>query len=166
MAEALGVGMVMPFVLALTDPNAIQKYEALGKVAEMFNVETQESFISVLGLAVVILFVTKNLMVLALLRWQVFFVGRSEADLAIRLLKKYHNMSLLDVMQRNSSELIRNINDEVSAFFNGFVLATLQMFTELVVILGIAVIVFTADPYAAIGMALFFLVMAGGYYYF
>lgn len=165
-AEALGVGMIMPFVLVITDPTAISNYSTLSTLATMLGTQTHASFIVALGLFIVIMFVIKNLLVLALLRWQVFFLSYSEAELAIRLLQRYYQMPLLDIVGRNTSELIRNTNNEVTVTFNGFLLPILSLITELVVVFSVSIVVFAADKYMAIGITLFFVFTAGAYYTF
>lgn len=147
--DALSIGLIFPLMLALVDPQAVERIYWLSSIADMLGADDQKSLVISLGLIIACLFIFKNTASALLVRWQFRIVFAAESDVGVRLLDRYLRSPWQLISQRNSSELIRNASVSTSHVFLSFVIPTLTLFVEA----GLAVAVLTTlliiDPLVA-----------------
>ena len=83
------------------------------------------------------------------------FVNNLSRDLSKELFEGYMQMPYVFHLQRNSSELQRNIQIEI-LHFGGICLAALSLATEISTILGICILFLYVEPIGAISVIVFF----------
>lgn len=147
--DALSIGLVFPLMLALVDPQSVERIYWLSSIADMLGADDQRSLVISLGLIIACLFIFKNTASALLVRWQFRIVFAAESDVGVRLLDRYLRSPWQLISQRNSSELIRNASVSTSHVFLSFVIPTLTLLVEA----GLAVAVLTTlliiDPLVA-----------------
>lgn len=146
--ETLGVGLVIPALSLLTQPNPLSHWPALMSAFPGFDGLSRERVIIFGMLALVVAYGIKTAF-LAFLAWrQVGFVYRIQADLSQRLFSGYLCQPYTFHLERNSAQLIRNAMSQVADITNvmqqGLVLGT-----EVLVISGIACLLFLVEPFGA-----------------
>lgn len=163
--EALGAALVVPFVAMLNDPNYLTVKEPLRVIFAMSPFHTPEAFIVGSSLALFIFFVTKNLLSVWILNAQFSFVYGKMPDFSCRLFQSYMGRSLAQYGESNSSELIRNVTSEVSLYFTNFLIPTLTLLTEALVLMAIVGVLLVIAPLPSViaivllgGMTKFFYV--------
>ena len=82
------------------------------------------------------------------------------AHLARKLLERYLNAPFLEIRERPSWYLVRNINNSVEAVFSGVALPIAIVLSESMVCLGIFAVLLAASPVASIAAALVTLALA------
>ncbi|EKN69390.1 ABC transporter-like protein [Neobacillus bataviensis LMG 21833] len=143
--ETLGIGLIVPFVGIVTKPEIIQENSILAFVYESLAFQSNTSFIIFSVVMLLLIFVFKNLYILFFQYAQNRVILKQQVKLSRRLFNEYLTKSYTFHLQRNTAELLRNINGEVPRVLQGIIMSAFQLLTELLVITCILVLLlFTA----------------------
>ena len=156
--EALGVGLVFPFIAVVSDPGIVETNATLSRVFLATGLETHREFVISASLVLLLLFVVKNLYVAFQQYAQFAFAYRSQVRLSRRLLSHYLRSPYMFHLRRNSAELLRNVNSEVLWVFNHVVVPLLVVASESLVVLFVALFLVWMAPVATLWA---FLVLGG-----
>lgn len=148
--ETIGIGLIVPFVGIVTDPSIIQEQAILSYVYNLFNFESTTTFIIFSVIALLAVFVLKNLYLLLFNYTQFRVILNQQVKLSRKLFKEYLKKPYTFHLQRNTADLLRNVNGEVSKVFQGIVMAGFQLFTEFLVITCILVLLLVTAPVATL----------------
>ena len=132
--ETLGVGLVVPVVSLLIDQNSLNNYPFIQNFILQFTFVGEENFVLVI-LLLVFVFLIKNIYLFVVNFYKLSFTYIN-LFLSMKIFNIYLNQSYSYFLDKNSSQLIRNINYEVSqtiTVINMIMLIT----TELLVTIGI-----------------------------
>ena len=146
MLETLGVGMVIPAVALMTQDNPAASYPVLQPLLHALG-NPDRDVLAVFGmLSLVFVYVVKTAF-LAFLAWrQARFTYAVQAHLSYRLFHTYLRQPYTFHLDRNSALLIHNTVNEVSQFANRAITPMLQIFTEGLVVTGIAILMLAIEP--------------------
>jgi len=163
--EILGVGMVMPAIVLMTESDLGVNYPALQPLLNIASKYNQQELVVVVMISLVTVFLIKNLFLGYLVWKQADFTFDVQAQLSQRLFCIYLRQPYVFHLQRNSAELIHNVINEVSQFGNRGVTPILQLCTEGMVVLGITGLLFTIEPYGVLVVAFTLGVAAWGFHF-
>ncbi|MCF7914757.1 MAG: ABC transporter ATP-binding protein/permease [Spirochaetaceae bacterium] len=150
----------MPFMRAVSSPETIGEIPLAIAVMEWLSITDTNRFLILAGSAVLILFITGNLF-LAFVTWaSIAFARRISYTLATKLYKVYFSQNYSFFLQRNSSELVKNLFGETSIVANSIVQPVMQLLAEGVLSAAIVAFLIITDPNVAIIAAS---VIGGGY---
>lgn len=135
--ETVGIGLIVPFVGIITNPSIIRENEILAYVFHSLQFKSDHSFMVFSVIILLIIFILKNCYLLFFQYAQFRVILNQQVKLSQRLLKEYLTKPYTFHLQRNSSSLLRNVNEEVSKVFQGIILSSFQLFTEILVIICI-----------------------------
>lgn len=155
--ELLGVSMIMPFMDVIMDPNVINRKVYLRFFYLLFHFETANQFLVFVAFLLIIVYVIKNLYIAAMYDAQYRFTFRNQKRISSRLYECYLKQDYLFYVKNNSAELLRNINNDVSLFFNT-VLQFLQLITEISVCLVLFIYLFLMNKTITISVSIFLLI--------
>jgi len=144
--ETMGIGAIFPFVGMLTNPIIIQNQEILSYLYELFHFQSEQAFIIFAGISLLAIFVIKNLYLLFFNYAQVRVITNQQVKLSQTLFKEYLTKPYTFHLQRNTSELLRNINNEVPKVFQGIIISVFQLLTEILVTSFILVLLLITTP--------------------
>ncbi|WP_066186710.1 ABC transporter ATP-binding protein [Gracilibacillus timonensis] len=156
--ETIGIGLIVPFVGMVTNPEMIQEQAILAKIYELFSFQTTTAFILFAVILLFIVFVLKNLYLLLFNYAQFRVILNQQVKLSRNLFKAYLTKPYTFHLQRNSADLLRNVNEEVPKVFQGIIMSSFQLFTEILVILCILILLLITAPVATLTAA----VLLGG----
>ncbi|MFD2206867.1 ABC transporter ATP-binding protein [Kiloniella antarctica] len=162
--EMLGLSMVMPFLVIVAEPDNSERFGWLIAIVSPFGAETKEEVLLYIGVGMAGMFMLKNVLVIFVSWWQTRFLAEGESKLSINLVRRYTELPYLDVTARNSSELIRNAVNNVQMAISSFLLATLSLVTELLIVCGVALVIFLANAKLALGLVVFFSIVVVVFY--
>lgn len=148
--ETMSIGIIIPFVGILTNPGMIQEQSILSYVYDLFNFDSTTAFIVFAVGILILIFVLKNLYLLLFNFVQFRVILNQQVKLSSRLFKEYLTMPYTFHLQRNTAELLRNVNGEVSNVFQGIIISGFQLFTELLVTICIVSVLFITEPLATV----------------
>lgn len=150
LVEALGIGLVIPFIGILNDPATIHEQRILAWTYSALGIQSETRFMLVATGALVLMFFAKNGLLAVLGFVQARFVAQKEATIARGLLARYLASPYALHLDRNSAELIRTVTIDVPRVTNGFLQPLLLVIAELFVVIMIAALLIYVDPLIAI----------------
>ncbi|WP_405196550.1 ABC transporter ATP-binding protein [Virgibacillus necropolis] len=148
--ETVGIGLIIPFVGIVTNPSIIQEEAILSNIYDLFNFQSTTSFIIFSVALLLTTFVLKNLYLLLFNYAQFRVILNQQVKLSRDLFKEYLIKPYTFHLQRNTADLLRNVNGEVSKVFQGIVISGFQLFTEILVTICILVLLLVTAPVATI----------------
>lgn len=156
--ELLGVGLVLPLIIAVTDPSAADALPTAvrGLVPKAYDPADS----AVLAALVVAVFVGRAVLTLLFRWWLHGFVTMGEAQLASRLMDGYLRAPIAFHRSRNSADLIRVLQLSVEHVYTRVVMSILTIATEGAVILLLVGALVLLEPVVALS-ALGYFAVAG-----
>ncbi|WP_245735968.1 ABC transporter ATP-binding protein [Virgibacillus subterraneus] len=148
--ETVGIGLIVPFVGIVTDPAIIQEQAILTYIYELFNFQSETNFIVFSVITLLAIFVLKNLYLLLFNYAQFRVILNQQVKLSRNLFREYLTKPYTFHLQRNTADLLRNVNGEVSKVFQGIVMSGFQLFTEFLVIACILILLLATAPIATL----------------
>ncbi|VEF49059.1 ABC transporter [Bacillus freudenreichii] len=148
--ETVGIGLIVPFVGIVTNPRVIQKQEALLYIYELLRFQTETAFMIFSVVVLLSIFVIKNVYLLFFHYVQYRVILNQQVKLSRKLFKEYLTKPYIFHLQRNTADLLRNVNSEVPKVFQGIILSGFQLFTEVLVILCISLLLIVTAPIATL----------------
>jgi len=177
--ETLGVGLIVPALALLSDPNIVERYPKVALILQKLSptgwlpsilpthpFAQPDPAVQVFGgaMIVLVLFFSSKAAFLAYLAWQqTRLVFRAQVALTQELFSIYLRQPYTFHLQRNSAELIRNATTEVGQFAGAFISA-INLTTEVLVVTGISVLLVAFQPVGALSVLVLF-ALAGGIFY-
>ncbi|NOQ81339.1 MAG: ATP-binding cassette domain-containing protein [Methylophaga sp.] len=161
MLEMLGVGLVLPLIVILTDNELTEKYPFIASLLDKLGNPDQLALLMGVMLVLVAVYSVKNLY-LALLAWkQSKFVFDTQTDLAVILFRRYLYHPYSFHLQRNSAELINNLQVELSLFVSYMLSPGMLLIAETMVVLGLVGLLLFFEPVGAITVFGVFILVGG-----
>ncbi|MEH7380042.1 ABC transporter ATP-binding protein [Bacillus sp. JJ1533] len=148
--ETAGIGLIVPFVGIVTNPTMIQEQPILAFIYESFGFQTTNLFVLFAVGILLSVFVIKNAYLLFYYYVQYKVIYNQKVKLSRTMFKEYLTKPYTFHLQRNSAELLRNVNGEVSKVFDGILLSSFQLLTEILVILAILTLLIITAPLATL----------------
>jgi ATP-binding cassette, subfamily B, bacterial PglK len=163
--EILGVGLVLPMISVIINPELLKEYLYFFPVFN--NLQEDSSQILALWALLILLFayILKGLFLIFLSWYQTKYAFEIQSSLSLKLFNLYINKDWLFHVNTNSSKIIRNIVGEVSTLVSNFVLPMLTIIIETMVLIGIAILLVIVEPKGSI-LAIVFLTASGGIFYY
>lgn len=161
--EAVGVGLVMPFVALLQRPELAGEWHLLHRVTEFFGIRTNAGAIIFVGASLLCVFVVKNLYLAGTLYLQMRFIYNRMTIFSCDLLSAYLSRSYPFFLQRNSAELVRNVVNDASMLFYSAMPSWFVVVVETITCLVLAALLVILEPVA---VPVVTLILVGGGYLF
>ena len=152
--EMAGIGLFLPLVSIILDPNAARELPVLRDALAAFAGGDVDTFARLFGLGVFVFFVGKNFALAGIAWTQNLFVQRKLAESARDLLESYLSRPYVFHLHRNSAELMRNVKVCAPQVFARGTLALLQLTMETMAVVGILGLLLYIDPAITVGLAL------------
>ena len=147
--ETLGIGMIIPVLTMISEPNIVDKYPAITSLVPALDNAEQSQLITWCMLLLLGIYTIKNVF-LAFLAWrQADFAFGVMATLSQNLFTGYIYQPYNFHLKRNSAELIRNVSSEIQ-YFSSSILHATNIITELLVLIGICILLVVVEPLGAI----------------
>ncbi len=144
--EMLGVGLVVPLLAFLTQPDYATRFPAIGSLLARFG---REDIVIAAMLILVAIFLVKTVFLAFLIWLQTRFAFRVQVRLSQRLFTLYLMQPYTFHLQRNSAQLLRNLTSEVSLFTSYALVPAFLFLTEGLVVLGVCALLIAIEPLGA-----------------
>lgn len=139
--ECLGVGVFMPFVNVLMDTKAIQNTWYLDFFYEKLDFHSAESFLTALTIAIIAVFVIKNLYLIAEKYAIYYFSYHTQMKISTRLLRAYMDEPYTFHLNKNISVLQRSMQED-SNLFASAVIHFMELIIEVTVCISLGISLF------------------------
>jgi ATP-binding cassette, subfamily B, bacterial PglK len=144
--ETLGIGLIIPVLALLTQPNYASKFPVIQRMFEQLGNPSTNRIIVGVMLVLVVTYLVKAVF-LSLVAWrQTRFAYGVQADLSQRLFTRYLGQPYVFFLQRNSAQLLHNITGEIGRFAGYMVIPTLTLVSEFLVFAGLAILLLVVEP--------------------
>ena len=144
--EVIAVGAVPAFVALLSGPERVLRYAAVSRLFAKVGADRPDTRILFAAAAVAAFFVLKNLYQSVFTYLQARFIFNRQIDLAKRLYAAYMNSPYTFHLQRNTADLIHNINVEVMRIISDILIPGLRIVMETLVLLAVLGLLLAVEP--------------------
>ena len=152
--EVLGIGDDNSFDNMLIN-NDLGDYPSLVPILSFLGNPTKEKLIIYSLILLLAVYAFKNIF-LSYLTWEKSkFTFSLFADLSRRLLKIYLSKDYNYYVEKNSSELVRNILHETRHFVKGFIISLLDVVVEVLVLIAIVTLLIIINSWAILSIFIF-----------
>ena len=158
--ETLGVGAMIPVVTALLTPETLQeyvdKYPILQKICDMLGIQSVGQMTTALLLALMAIYIIKNLYLVYLVYRQNTFITQSRNQMISRVMGEFLNRPYEQYLGADIPTVFRITDSDIPQTFS-LMLAMLQLASEVVVSGLIFIVLLCTDIF----MTLFIMVLFG-----
>jgi ATP-binding cassette, subfamily B, bacterial PglK len=161
--DALGIGLVGPFMSLATNPDLVFKNSWLNWGYVNSGFQSTSQYIALLGLGIIIIFGIKSLLYFQVQRYIYNFSLTQQGLLRLRLLHGYLTVNYTYHLNKNSALLIQNIIHETFIFCYSVTLPLLSTAANCVVVFALILLLLKTD-FTATASILFMLVLAFAFY--
>ncbi len=161
-AEIISIGLIVPFLSAITNPSVIFESDMIQPVLSFFSVESDYSLIVFLTFAFCIAAITSAGLRLTTLWMQTRFCYSIGAYLSSQIYKNSLYQSYSVHLSRNSSEFISTIVSKTSASTSFAILPSLNILSSSFVLLAIIFTLVLIHPVIALTSFALFAFLYGG----
>lgn len=153
--EVFGLGILIPAISILLDPEMIEKTPSIVSLKSFFPNFSHQNFIFFFLGAIVLLYFIKSLFLLLLTHKQNRFLTNINAYISNKLFSSYLTKPYSYHLNRNASELIKNIQVEMN-FLGVFFLSLITIFIEGGFVISVLATLIFIEPIGAISIGLFY----------
>ena len=139
--ECLGVGVFMPFVNVLMDTSAIQNTWYLQLFYEKLHFQSSESFLTALTIAIIAIFVIKNVYLIVEKYFIYHFSYSTQMKISTNLLRAYMSEPYTFHINKNISVLQRSMQEDANLFATA-VIHFMELFIEITVCIALGISLF------------------------
>ena len=165
-AEALSIGVILPFMSVIVDPTLIVKNHLLNSIYTYIGFSNYQNFMFFFCLVIFLIFLFKNLYLFFVAYAQSRFVYNKQIWLSLRLFRSYLGKPYEWFFHRNAAELLRNLNNNVANLISCVLLQVFQVVSESLVAIALIVGLILANPLSALIAILVIGGAGGGAYLF
>ena len=152
--ELFGLGILLPVLTIITDPNLIDTNIYLVKFAEIFELEKHSDFILFALISLIVFYLIKTIFLVILSFIQNRFLANIISTTARTLFSRYLSLPYNFFLKRNSSGLIKNFQVELHNYWN-FWVAFLALLTETLFLISFVSVLIYIEPLGAIATGFF-----------
>lgn len=142
--ELLSVSMILPVINSILDKDTILDEDPYKSAAAILGITNPNTFIFVLLMSLIVLYVVKNIYLIFMYNRQYKYIYSNMRFLSTKLMRFYLNQSYNYHKKKNSSELLRNVNQDVADFF-GTIQALVFLTTEGLTVTALIIYLFIKD---------------------
>ena len=144
--EVAGIGMIPAFVAIVADPDRVMSTEWLQPLIEMLGIGNAQDLLIWGSVVLVGIFIIKSIYIITFNYFEARFIFNRRYTISYRLMQSYMQAPYTFHLQRNTSELLRNISQEINVLINNVITNILMMGREGVVTLAILAFLFSMEP--------------------
>ena len=165
--EMLGLGLVFPLIEGLKAPETLTQLPVLSFFYKNYFVKKPEYFLPALGIVIAIAYIVKNLTMFMLIYLQNRFIQNRIALMSHAIFVGHLKLPYTLHIQKNTSELLRNLESSVSLVLNKGLLSILSLLMDSMLTIGLLSVLFIVDFWSTLlvtlmvtlGFSVFYLVI-------
>lgn len=137
LSEVFGIGILLPLVGMFLNPGIVHTSKVMGALYRISGASDTISFLVMLAVVAVVIFILKSIYSVFILYWQQSFVSKIHARLTRTVLNHYLHRPYSFHLMNNSSVLFRNIIAEVGQFTTSLLSPMVSVYSEGLILAGI-----------------------------
>lgn len=144
--ETVGIGLIVPYIQLLGDPERINEIQWLALIYSKMGFESQKSFLILLSFLLIGFYITKNCYLLFMYFLQFHFCYEKKISLSRNIFRSYLRRPYAFHLQRNTSELLRNVTLSVDNVVDNGLLIIIGIVAEILVAVCIFTLLIVLQP--------------------
>ena len=153
--EFAGIGLIYPFLMLVTSPQTVIEYKSYATIINFFHINHILTITALMGILIVLMFLSKNLLMILCIYLQNKFVINWKNDLNKMLMKFYLNAPYMQMFKTTNSEKIYNLTALTAQTLETFVMRSFVFFTNSIITLIILSLLFIKFPAIALFTVIF-----------
>jgi len=153
--EVFGLGILIPALSIILDPEMAEKTPLISSIRNYFSEFSSQGFIFLFLGAIVVVYLIKSLFIVLLTHKQNRFLANITTHISNNLFSSYLSQPYNFHLNRNASELIKNIQIEIN-YFKGFLMSLITILIEGGFITAIITFLIVIEPLGAISIGIFY----------
>lgn len=150
--DALGIGLVGPFIGLATNPDLIDKNSVLSSLYRFLNITNPNQFIALLGFVIIAVFYIKSFAYYLIQRHVYNFCFTQQVKLRRRLLKTYLSLPYTFHLRTNSAHLVQTIIKESEQFTYSVAIPLLNSIANALVLFVLILLLAKTDFIATVSI--------------
>jgi len=163
--EITSIASILPFMTIVMDPSIINKNDLLYILYNFLNLSTYNDFLIVMGFAVFGLILFSNIYSALIFWWITKFVQFQSYRLSKKIFNNYLSQEYIFFLNRNSSELSKNVLTEVNRVIIGVIYPMLLAASKFVILIFITMLLLYVNPKLSLVISLTLSILYGVVYY-
>ncbi|WP_019502663.1 ABC transporter ATP-binding protein [Pseudanabaena sp. PCC 6802] len=164
--DALGIGLVGPFIALAVKPEMIQHNIWLFNFQEYLGLKSAKHFIALLGLSIVVVFYFKSFLYYQIQNYVLKFCYTQQVLLRLRMLHTYLSLPYTFYLKTNSAHVIQNISGESANFTYSIAIPLLNSIANAFVLIVLLLLLVKTDLLATVSVLGLLLVGIAPFHYF
>jgi len=164
--DALGIGLIGPFVGLAINPAMIQRNDLLSSLYKYLDFRSTDQFIALLGLGIITVFYFKSFFYYQIQNYVYKFCYAQQVKLRLRLLHTYLSLPYTFHLRTNSAHILQNIGSESANFIYSIAIPLLNSFANAFVLLVLILLLAKTDLLATVSISVLLLVAVIPFHYF
>lgn len=144
-AEAVGIGLLGPFLAIVSDPSLIQKKSTLSWIYKELSISSSESFVAILCCLITVVFVIKSVAYFYSKFYILYFTFSHKGQTIQILNHAYLNGDYNSFISKNTANLIKNVTYETQNFTNKTLLSLLYGISNFLILLSLILLLIITD---------------------
>lgn len=113
--ETLGASVILPFILALLQPEKLLKYPFVDRIVSFWGIKSIDGLVAFSAIGIVCVYIIKNVFVLLFNYIQLRFRNGLEKDLSVLMFDSYISRPYAFFVETNSAQILQGITGDVAA---------------------------------------------------
>ncbi len=164
--DFFSISLILPFVSILTSMDRMESTSWYRLIHRLFGEQDTQGILLILTLSMIGLYIVKNLYIILLTNIRVRFLSVNQIRMGSRMVNCYMHKPYTFHLQRNTAQIVRNVNSDVSGAFH-VISSLFALVSDVLIILILVIFLFAVDTgmtlaiMAGLGLcsALYFLVV-------
>ena len=149
--DFLGISLILPFVNLLIRADAMHDAWWYRLVSQLIGTESTPRILLFLVFSMMAVYVIKNLFVLFLLDLRIRFINSSKVCMGTRMITCYMHKPYTFHLQRNTAEIVRNVNGDVNGAFS-VIAAIFSLISDGLIVVALVCYLLAIEPYMTLGV--------------
>ena len=163
--EAIGIGIILPVLNIIVSPESLKKFVWLNDFFNSISLINNQQIIVFALILLMVVYFFKSLYLVLLSYYQNRYISFISSQISNRLFKNYLNQDFMFHNERNSSELIKMFQVEIS-MVTSLMSSGIILITEIAIAIAIISTLFFVEPRGTFLIIIFFLVFGSIFYFF
>lgn len=147
--ESLGIGVLLPIVSLVLDPELIYSYPSIIGFLSKYGIDTHNQIVLLVIILFGVIYIVKTIL-LIYVSWVLSDYSQGLSNhLSVKLFAGYVNQPYIESINTNSANLQRNVTTEINQF-TAFITNFLFFLSEAVICISIIATLIFLDPFGAL----------------
>lgn len=163
MLDFFGVALILPFVNLMVNAEQMQASWWYQLVAKVIGTADMTSTLLFLTILMAVVYLVKNGFILFLTWLRISFIGKSKIRMGARMITCYMHKPYTFHLQRNTSEIIRNINGDVNGAFT-VISSMFALVSDALIVISLTTYLFAVDFQMTVGLLIALAICSAVYF--